>query len=81
MSDFMLVDGVYPNGQKYQEVSITGIRIGHLIESSAGFSERNWRKPVADKNAALEKMRVAAIKERKRQIAKLAAEIEKLVAI
>ena len=78
MIDFAFVLRVYPNGQTYQQVSLRGIPIGHLVESESGFTVPGWRKPITDKNEAMDKMRRAAIAERKRKMSALQSEINKL---
>lgn len=78
MLDFKLVDSTYPNGSAYHDVSLGDIHLGHLRETDSGFTSHGWRKPVAKKDDALEKMRAAAVTERKRQIAALQAEIDTL---
>jgi hypothetical protein len=80
MANFDFTDDTYPNGTRFQQVSLNGVVLGHLVEAEAGYTALGWRKPVASKDAALEKMRAAGVAERKRQIASLQAEIDKLAA-
>lgn len=69
MADFGFIDRTYPNGTPYQQVSLNGVDLGHLVKAEAGYTAPSWRKPAASKDAALEKLRAAGVAERKRQIA------------
>lgn len=80
MANFDFIDDTYPNGTQFQKVSLNGVSLGNLVQSASGYTAPGWRKPAASKDAALEKMRTAGVAERKRQIAVLQAEIEKLAA-
>lgn len=80
MANFDFTDDTYPNGTQFQKVSLNGVSLGNLVKSEAGYSAPGWRKPAASKEAALEKMRATGVAERKRQIAALQAEIDKLAA-
>lgn len=78
MANFDFIDDTYPNGTPFQKISLNGVSLGNLVESESGYTVPGWRKPAASKEAALEKMRAAGVGERKRQIAALQAEIDKL---
>lgn len=78
MANFDFVDGTYPNGTRFQKVLLNGVNLGNLVQSEEGYTAPGWRKPATSKDAALEKMRAAGVAERKRQIAALQAEIDKL---
>jgi hypothetical protein len=79
MADWSFIECTYPNGSPYLQVWLNGVKLGHLVEGEAGFTARGWRKPVASKDAALEKLRTAGVADRKRKIAALQAEIDKMV--
>lgn len=78
MENFKFIDGIYPNGTRFQKVSLNGVNLGNLVQSKESYTAPVWRQPAASKDAALKKMRVAGVAERKRQIAALQAEIDKL---
>ena len=78
MANFDFVDDTYPNGTRFQRVSLNGVSLGNLVQSESGYAALGWRKPAASKDAALEKLRATGVAERKRQIAALQAEIERL---
>jgi hypothetical protein len=80
MRKFDFTDDTYPNGTRFQKVSLNGVSLGNLVQSESGYTALGWRKPAATQVAALEKLRAAAVAERKRQIALLQAEIAKLAA-
>lgn len=80
MADISFISCTYPNGSLYLQVLVNGVNLGHLVEGDAGFTALGWRKPVASKDTALEKLRAAGVVDRKRKIAALQAEIDKLVA-
>jgi len=80
MANFDFVDDTYPNGTRFQKVSLNGVSLGNLAQTESGYTALGWRKPAASEDAALEKMRAAGVAERKRQIAALQAEIGKLSA-
>lgn len=80
MSAFTFASFSYPNGTPYEQVAMNGVDLGHLTKTEDGFTAPGWRKPAASKDDALEKMRAAGVAERKRQIAALQVEIDKLAA-
>ncbi len=80
MSEFTFKDRVYPNGEAYQQVSLNGVDLGHLVKTEAGFKAPGWSKQMDNKDDALAKMRTAAIVDRKRKISALQADINKLAA-
>ena len=80
MANFNFINGTYLNGKRFQKVSLNGVSLGNLVESETGFTAPGWRKPAASREAALEKMHAAGVADRKRQIAALQAEIDKLAA-
>jgi len=79
-ANFDFIDDTYPNGPRLQKVSLNGVSLGSLVESETGFTAPGWRKLAVSKEVALEKMRVAGVAERKRQIAALQTEVDKLAA-
>jgi hypothetical protein len=74
-----IVDGKYPNGTLNKTVFIGDIQAGTLAYIEDGFIKyTSWRKPIADLDAAIAKLRTEAVKDRQKQIEKLQREIEQL---
>lgn len=74
-----IVDDKYPNGTPNKTVFVGDIQIGTLACIEIGFIEYGaWRKPVADLDAAIAKLRTCAVTDRQKQIVKLQREIEQL---
>jgi hypothetical protein len=82
MADYVTKKSRYPNGGEYEEVSLDGIRLGALSPVEGGYTSfgQGWRKPAPTRDAALEKLRLSEIARRRRSIAALQAEIDKLTA-